>query len=199
MTIVCGDSHTSTHGAFGSLAFGIGTSEVGHVLATQCLLQRKPKTMSITVDGTLAPGVGAKDVVLHVIGVIGVNGGTGHVIEFRGSAIEAMDMEAAHDPVQHVHRGRRARRHGGAGPDHLRLRRRHPARAEGRRLRRRRRLLEDPAQRRRRALRRGRAHRCRRHPPHPDLGHAPGTAIAVDAPIPHQPTPPRRRAWTTCT
>ena len=93
MTIVCGDSHTSTHGAFGSLAFGIGTSEVGHVLATQCLLQRKPKTMAITVDGVLAPGVGAKDIVLHVIGVIGVNGGTGHVIEFRGSAIEALDME----------------------------------------------------------------------------------------------------------
>ena len=93
MTIVCGDSHTSTHGAFGALAFGIGTSEVGHVLATQCLLQRRPKTMAITVDGTLAPGVGAKDIVLHAIGVIGVNGGTGHVIEFRGSAIEALDME----------------------------------------------------------------------------------------------------------
>jgi 3-isopropylmalate/(R)-2-methylmalate dehydratase large subunit len=93
MTIVCGDSHTSTHGAFGALAFGIGTSEVGHVLATQCLLQRKPKTMSITVDGPLAPGVGAKDVVLHVIGTIGVNGGTGHVLEFRGSTIAAMDME----------------------------------------------------------------------------------------------------------
>jgi len=93
MTIVCGDSHTSTHGAFGALAFGIGTSEVGHVLATQCLLQRKAKTMAITVDGTLAQGVGAKDVVLHIIGVIGVNGGTGHVLEFRGSAIEAMDME----------------------------------------------------------------------------------------------------------
>lgn len=93
MTIVCGDSHTSTHGAFGSLAFGIGTSEVGHVLATQCLLQRKAKTLAITVDGPLAPGVGAKDVVLHIIGVIGVNGGTGHVIEFRGSTIEAMDME----------------------------------------------------------------------------------------------------------
>ncbi|KPN16661.1 isopropylmalate isomerase [Xanthomonas sp. Mitacek01] len=93
MTIVCGDSHTSTHGAFGSLAFGIGTSEVGNVLATQCLLQRRAKTMSITVDGALAPGVGAKDVILHAIGVIGVNGGTGHVIEYRGSTIEAMDME----------------------------------------------------------------------------------------------------------
>ncbi len=93
MTIVCGDSHTSTHGAFGSLAFGIGTSEVGHVLATQCLLQRKARTMSITVEGELAPGVGAKDVILHIIGVIGVNGGTGHVLEYRGSTIRAMDME----------------------------------------------------------------------------------------------------------
>src|SRR5690606_28519555 len=93
MTIVCGDSHTSTHGAFGALAFGIGTSEVGHVLATQCLLQRRPKTMAVTVEGELAPGVGAKDVILHVIGVIGVNGGTGHVIEYRGSTIRAMDME----------------------------------------------------------------------------------------------------------
>ena len=93
MTIVCGDSHTATHGAFGALAFGIGTSEVGHVLATQCLLQRKPKTLAITVDGALAPGVGAKDLILHVIGVIGVNGGTGHVIEYRGSAIRALSMD----------------------------------------------------------------------------------------------------------
>jgi 3-isopropylmalate/(R)-2-methylmalate dehydratase large subunit len=93
MTIVCGDSHTSTHGAFGALAFGIGTSEVGHVLATQCLLQRKARTMAITIEGALAPGVGAKDVILHVIGVIGVNGGTGHVIEYRGSTIRGMDME----------------------------------------------------------------------------------------------------------
>ncbi|MGH8031427.1 MAG: 3-isopropylmalate dehydratase large subunit [Luteimonas sp.] len=93
MTIVCGDSHTSTHGAFGALAFGIGTSEVGHVLATQCLLQRKAKTMAITIDGALSDGVGAKDVILHVIGVIGVNGGTGHVIEYRGSTVRAMDME----------------------------------------------------------------------------------------------------------
>lgn len=93
MTIVCGDSHTSTHGAFGALAFGIGTSEVGHVLATQCLLQRKPKTMAVTIDGPLPAGVGAKDVILHVIGVIGVNGGTGHVLEYRGSTVAAMDME----------------------------------------------------------------------------------------------------------
>jgi 3-isopropylmalate/(R)-2-methylmalate dehydratase large subunit len=92
-TIVCGDSHTSTHGAFGALAFGIGTTEVGYVLATQCLLQRKPKTLEVVVNGKLPKGVAAKDVVLAVIGKIGVNGGTGHVIEFRGSTIEAMSMD----------------------------------------------------------------------------------------------------------
>jgi len=93
MTIVCGDSHTSTHGAFGALAFGIGTTEVGHVLATQCLLQRKPKSFAIDVRGKLRPGVTAKDLILHIIGTIGVNGGTGHVLEYRGSAIEALSME----------------------------------------------------------------------------------------------------------
>ncbi len=93
-TIVCGDSHTSTHGAFGALAFGIGTTEVGHVLATQCLLQRQPKTLAIDVSGALAPGVVSKDLILAIIGEIGVDGGTGHVIEYRGSAIGAMDMEA---------------------------------------------------------------------------------------------------------
>ncbi|WP_313913902.1 3-isopropylmalate dehydratase large subunit [Tahibacter sp.] len=93
MAIVCGDSHTSTHGAFGALAFGIGTTEVGHVLATQCLLQRKPKTLAIEVDGELPAGCSAKDLVLHVIGQIGVNGGTGHVIEYRGRAIRALSME----------------------------------------------------------------------------------------------------------
>jgi len=92
-TIVCGDSHTSTHGAFGALAFGIGTTEVGYVLATQCLLQRKPKTLAIAVANRLAPGVAAKDLVLAIIGHIGVNGGTGHVIEYRGSAIEALSMD----------------------------------------------------------------------------------------------------------
>src|SRR5689334_8822561 len=93
MTIVCGDSHTSTHGAFGALAFGIGTTEVGHVLATQCLLQRKPKTLAINVEGDLAPGVGAKDLILSIIGTIGVNGGTGCVIEYRGPTIRALSME----------------------------------------------------------------------------------------------------------
>ncbi|RUL73616.1 3-isopropylmalate dehydratase large subunit [Dyella choica] len=93
MTIVCGDSHTSTHGAFGALAFGIGTTEVGHVMATQCLLQRKPKTFAIHVDGKLPRGVGAKDLILHIIGEIGVDGGTGYVLEYRGEAIEALTME----------------------------------------------------------------------------------------------------------
>jgi 3-isopropylmalate/(R)-2-methylmalate dehydratase large subunit len=93
MTIVCGDSHTATHGAFGALAFGIGTTEVGHVLATQCLLQSKPKTLGIRIDGGLQPGVTAKDVILHVIGRIGVGGGTGSVIEYFGSTVRAMDME----------------------------------------------------------------------------------------------------------
>jgi len=94
MTIVCGDSHTATHGAFGALAFGIGTTEVGHVLATQCLLQHKPKTLGIRIEGELNPGVTAKDVILHVIGSIGVHGGTGSVIEYHGSTVRAMDMES---------------------------------------------------------------------------------------------------------
>ena len=92
-TIVCGDSHTSTHGAFGALAFGIGTTEVGHVFATQCLLQHKPRTLAVTVNGRLRPGVTAKDLVLAIIGRIGVAGGTGHVIEFRGEAIRALSMD----------------------------------------------------------------------------------------------------------
>jgi len=93
MTVVCGDSHTSTHGAFGCLAFGIGTSEVEHVLATQCLLTTKSKAMSLTVDGTLPFGCTAKDIVLAVIGKIGIAGGTGHAIEFGGAAIRALSME----------------------------------------------------------------------------------------------------------
>jgi 3-isopropylmalate/(R)-2-methylmalate dehydratase large subunit len=93
MTIVCGDSHTSTHGAFGALAFGIGTSEVEHVLATQTLGQNKPGTMSVEVDGDLPPGVTAKDVILAIIGRIGTGGGIGSVIEYRGSAIRALSME----------------------------------------------------------------------------------------------------------
>jgi 3-isopropylmalate/(R)-2-methylmalate dehydratase large subunit len=94
MTIVCGDSHTSTHGALGSLAFGIGTSEVEHVLATQCLPQRKPKTMQIQVEGKLGEGVSAKDIALGIIGKIGTDGATGHVIEYAGDAVRALSMES---------------------------------------------------------------------------------------------------------
>ena len=93
LLIVCGDSHTSTHGAFGALAFGIGTSEVEHVLATQCLRQRPPKDMAVTVEGELPVGVTAKDIALGIISRIGVDGGRGHVIEYRGSAIRALSME----------------------------------------------------------------------------------------------------------
>jgi 3-isopropylmalate/(R)-2-methylmalate dehydratase large subunit len=93
LLMVCGDSHTSTHGAFGALAFGIGTSEVEHVLATQCLRQRRPKTMAVTVDGELPLGVTAKDVALGIIARIGVDGGRGHVIEYRGSTMRALSME----------------------------------------------------------------------------------------------------------
>ena len=92
-TIVCGDSHTSTHGAFGALAFGIGTTEVGHVLSTQCLLQRKARSFAVNVAGRLPPGVTAKDLVLAIIGRMGVSGGTGHVLEYRGEAIRSLSME----------------------------------------------------------------------------------------------------------
>jgi 3-isopropylmalate/(R)-2-methylmalate dehydratase large subunit len=93
MTIVCGDSHTATHGAFGALAFGIGTSEVAHVLATQCLLQNQPKTYQVNIEGRLAEGVTAKDMILAFIAEIGIGGGTGHVFEYSGSAVRALDME----------------------------------------------------------------------------------------------------------
>lgn len=93
-TIVCGDSHSSTHGAFGALAFGIGTTEVGHVLATQCLLQRKSRTLDVNVTGALPRGVSAKDVILGIVGKLGIDGGTGHVIEYRGEGIKSLDMES---------------------------------------------------------------------------------------------------------
>jgi 3-isopropylmalate/(R)-2-methylmalate dehydratase large subunit len=93
MTIVCGDSHTSTHGAFGALAFGIGTTEVGHVFATQALLQRKPKNLAVNIEGQLQPGVTAKDLILAIIGQIGVSGGTGYVLEYRGSTVRALSMD----------------------------------------------------------------------------------------------------------
>ena len=146
MTIVCGDSHTSTHGAFGALAFGIGTSEVSHVLATQCLLQSRPKTLAITVEGQLKPGVTAKDVILAVIARLGIGGGTGHVIEYRGSAIRGLSMD---DRLQHVDRSGRARRHDRAGRDDLRLPGGSAAGAPGRRVGQGGRRMEDAAWRRR--------------------------------------------------
>src|SRR6476659_704723 len=93
MTIVCGDSHTATHGALGALAFGIGTSEVEHVLATQTLIQRKPRNMQVRIDGKLPRGVTAKDIILAIIAKIGIGGATGHVLEYTGSAIRSLSME----------------------------------------------------------------------------------------------------------
>jgi 3-isopropylmalate/(R)-2-methylmalate dehydratase large subunit len=111
MTVVCGDSHTATHGAFGALAHGIGTSEVEHVLATQTLVQKKSKAMLIKVEGQLGAGVTAKDIALAIIGKIGTAGGTGYCIEFGGSAIRGIVDGRPHDGVQPGDRSRRARRH----------------------------------------------------------------------------------------
>ena len=110
-TIVCGDSHTSTHGAFGALAFGIGTSEVEHVLATQTLQQKRPKSMLVNVTGALPAGVTAKDLALGIIHQIGTDGGTGYAIEYAGPAIRRALHGGPHDAVQHGHRERRPRRH----------------------------------------------------------------------------------------
>jgi 3-isopropylmalate/(R)-2-methylmalate dehydratase large subunit len=120
LLIVCGDSHTSTHGALGALAFGIGASEVAHVLASQTLWQRKPLTLRINIDGELGFGRHGEGRDPGHHRPIGAAGATGHVIEYAGSAIRALSMEGA-DPLQHVHRGRRPRGHGGAGRHHLRL------------------------------------------------------------------------------
>ena len=120
MTVVCGDSHTSTHGALGALAFGIGTSEVEHVLATQTLLMKKAKSMLIKVEGELPFGCTAKDVVLHIIGIIGTAGGTGHAIEFAGSAIRALSVEGRMT-VATWHRGRRPVGAGGGGRQDRRI------------------------------------------------------------------------------
>ena len=120
-TLVCGDSHTSAHGALGALAFGIGTSEVEHVLATQTLLLSPSRTMEVRVDGSLGFGVSAKDVVLAIIGRIGAAGGTGHVIEFTGEVIRALSVEGRLTVSQHEHRGWRAVRPDRARRDHLRV------------------------------------------------------------------------------
>ena len=123
--MVCGDSHTSTHGAFGTLAFGIGTSEVEHVLATQTLRQTQAGHVQGRVHAARLPrGVTSKDMILKLIGDIGTAGGTGHVLEYSGEAVRALSMEGAHDDLQHEHRGRRARRHDRPGRHDLRVHRR---------------------------------------------------------------------------
>lgn len=143
-TIVCGDSHTACHGGIGALAFGIGTSEVEHVLATQTLLLQPSKTMEVRVEGDVGPGVSAKDIILHITGTIGAAGGTGHVIEYTGSAIRALSIEGLLDDQQHGDRGRRARRADRPRRDDLRLPQGPPLRAEGSRLGRGGCLVEEP-------------------------------------------------------
>ena len=142
-TFVCGDSHTSAHGALGALAFGIGTSEVEHVLATQTLLLTPSKTMEVRVDGTLGFGVSPKDVILSIIGKIGTAGGTGHVIEYTGSVVRGHDVEGRLTVCQHVDRGRRTRRADRARRDDLRLSQGTADGAPGRRLGPRGCLVED--------------------------------------------------------
>ncbi len=173
-TIVCGDSHTSTHGALGALAFGIGTSEVEHVLATQTLLQKPAKNMLVRVDGALGFGCTAKDIVLAIIGPIGTAGGTGHVIEYAGSAIAGARHGRADDGLQHVDRGRGARRHDRAGRHHVRLCPRPAACAEGRGAGAGDRALADAALRPRRPLRPHRGAGRRRDRAAGHLGHEPG-------------------------
>ena len=149
MTIVCGDSHTATHGAFGALAFGIGTSEVEMVLATQCSSSAEPRTYEVRVDGRLRPGVSAKDIILALIARIGIGGGTGHVFEYtRRGHPRAVDG-GADDGLQHVDRGRRPGRPDRPGRHHVRVPQRPPARAAGRGLGRGGRALADAADRRR--------------------------------------------------
>ncbi len=175
MTVVCGDSHTSTHGAFGALAHGIGTSEVEHVLATQCLVAKKMKNMLVRVEGQLAAGVTAKDIVLAIIGKIGTAGGNGHAMEFAGSAIRDLSHGRPHDHLQHGHRGRCPRRPGGRRREDHRLRRRavrsRPRASEWDKAVA---QLAGPGVRRRRGVRhRGRAE-GRRHQAAGQLGHLAG-------------------------
>ena len=174
MTIVCGDSHTATHGAFGALAFGIGTSEVEHVLATQTLPQSRPKWMAVDVEGELPAGVTAKDVILAVIGEIGTGGGIGHVIEYRGSAIRALSMEGRMTVCNmSIEAGAKA---GLVAPDETTFaylagpRPRPAGRGVGAGARR----VADAAQRRRRGVGPGGAHRRHDAAPAGHLGHQPG-------------------------
>ena len=174
MTIVCGDSHTSTHGAFGALAFGIGTSEVEHVLATQTLPQARPGTMAVTVDGELPRGVTAKDIVLAIINRIGTGGGIGSIIEYRGSAIRALSMEGRMTVCNmSIEAGARA---GLVAPDdttfaYLEGREFAPSGAAWEQAARR---LALARHRRRRRVRQGGRARRRHAPPVGHVGHQPG-------------------------
>ena len=172
MTIVCGDSHTSTHGAFGALAFGIGTSEVEHVLATQCLVQKRPRTMRINYAGELGAGVTPKDLILATIGRLGTGGMTGYAVEYAGPAIEALSMPGRMTICNMTIEGGGRAGHDRPRRDHLRLRPRPPGRAGG--LRRRRRPLARAADRGRRELRPGDRGRRRGDLADGHLGHQPG-------------------------
>lgn len=181
-TVVCGDSHTSTHGAFGALAFGIGTSQVEHVLATQTLPLAPFKTMAITVDGELPDGVTAKDLILAIIARIGTGGGQGYVLEYRGPAIEKLSMEARMTICNMSIEAGCPGGHDRPRQDHLRLPRRPRARPQGRRLGRGGRVLADPEDGRGRGLRRRGRHRRHRALAVRHLGHQPGpgrTAFGV--------------------
>src|ERR1035437_10075514 len=173
-TIVCGDSHTSTHGAFGALAHGIGTSEVEHVLATQTLIQKKAKNMRAIVDGVLPDGVTGKDIILAIIGEIGTAGGTGLWVEYAGGRDLRAQHGRPHDGLQHVDRGRRPRRSDRARRKGLRVSERPPDVAEGRNLGRRDALLGNAALRRRRAFRSRDQAGCRQAAADRDLGHLAG-------------------------
>ena len=178
MTIVCGDSHTSTHGAFGALAFGIGTSEVEHVLATQTLIQKPAKNMRVGVEGSLPLGVTAKDVILAIIGKLGTAGGTGYVIEYAGRTIREMTMEGRMTVCNmSIEAGARAGLIA-PGRDDLPVSRRPALRAQGRRLGPGARPVAAPAERQGRQLRQPARPAGLRHPADGHLGHQPAGRAA---------------------
>ena len=191
MTVVCGDSHTATHGAFGALAFGIGTSEVEHVLATQCMVQHRPRSMRIRYEGSLGFGVTAKDLILGTIGQIGVGGATGHVVEYVGPAIESLSMEGRMTVCNMTIEARRARGNDRARRHHLRLVHgpgerwaQAAGRAEGRRAPGGDRALARTGKRRWRLLRQRGRRRRRRALAAGDVGHDAGMVAPVDARVP---------------
>ncbi len=182
VTLVCGDSHTATNGAFGALAYGIGTSEVEHVLATQTLIQTKSKNMRVVVDGKLPPGVTAKDIILAIIGEIGTAGGTGYALEYAGEAIRALSMEGRMTVCNmSVEAGAKAGIHR-AGRKDIRLSQRPSQGAEGQGLGRRHALLADAAFRRWRPFRSRDQARRRQAAAARHLGHEPRTGDRGDRP-----------------